>query len=193
MGLCLLVQFPDVPGTITQAQVEDFCNQSGYAGFGNSGSVRDYFEGVSDGRLHYTNRVTAYYTTAHPRDYYTDPNVTYGARAQELIGEALASLRAGGFDFSVLSSDGGGFVYALNVFYAGAGVNNWSEGLWPHASALAAKFAGSPTKTFSDYQITDMGTDCRCGRSATRAGTWSVTSPISTTTATRAGAWATTA
>jgi len=158
VGLCLLVQFPDVPGTITQAQVEDFCNQPGYTGFGNNGSVSDYFEAVSDRKLRYTNRVTAYYTTQHARAHYTDPSIPYRTRAQELIAEALDALRAGGFDFSVLSSDGGGFVYALNVFYAGAGVNNWAEGLWPHSWGLATTYTASPTKTFSDYQITDMGT-----------------------------------
>ena len=38
-GLVLLVQFPDVPGTITRQQVDDFCNQVGYTGFGNNGSA----------------------------------------------------------------------------------------------------------------------------------------------------------
>ena len=157
VGLVLLVQFPDVPGTITRAQVDNFCNQVGYSEFGNNGSAYDYFLAVSDGKLRYTNQVTAYYTTQHPRDYYTDPNIAFGTRARELITEALNDLKAGGFDFSGLSSDAGGFIYALSVFYAGSRVNNWSEGLWPHAWALASPFVASATKKFSDYQITDMG------------------------------------
>lgn len=157
VGLCLLVQFPDVPGTIPRAEVDDFCNKPGYNGFGNNGSAFDYFKDVSDGKLRYTNEVTTYYTTQHPRSYYTDPAVPFGTRTRELIDEALTALKAGGFDFSVLSSDSGGFVYALSVFYAGPRVNNWSEGLWPHAWALASPFVASPTKSFSDYQITDMG------------------------------------
>src|SRR5215207_198826 len=156
-GLCLLVQFPDVPGTITQAEVNDFCNTPGYTGFGNNGSAYDYFLSVSDGRLRYTNQVTAYYTTQHPRSHYTDPSIPFGTRARELIVEALDDLRTNGFDFSGLSADGGGFVYALNVFYAGPRVNNWSEGLWPHSWTLAAPYVASPTRKFSDYQITDMG------------------------------------
>jgi hypothetical protein len=48
-------------------------------------------------------------------------------------------------------------VYALNVFYAGERVNNWSEGLWPHSSSLASPFAGSASKKLYDYQITNMG------------------------------------
>ena len=157
VGLCLLVQFPDVPATVTQAQVDDFCNLPGYTGFGNNGSVRDYFEAVSDHKLHYTSRVAAYYTAQHPRAHYTDPAIAYGTRAQELIAEALAALSAGGFNFADLSADGAGFVYALNVFYAGDVMNNWAEGLWPHSSALGTKYVASPTRRFSDYQITHIG------------------------------------
>ena len=157
VGLCLLIQFPDVPGTISQADVADFCNTPGYSGFGNNGSVRDYFDAVSDSKLIYTNQVTAYYTAQHPRSHYTDPSIPYGTRARELIVEALTDLRSQNYDFSGLTSDSGGFVYALNVFYAGPTVNNWAEGLWPHAWALASPFVASPTKKFSDYQITNMG------------------------------------
>ena len=67
VGLCVLVQFPDVPGTIASAEVDNYYNQAGYTGFGNNGSVRDYFFDVSDGNLTYTNVVTAYVTAANNR------------------------------------------------------------------------------------------------------------------------------
>jgi M6 family metalloprotease-like protein len=121
--------------------------------------VRDYYHEVSDGKLHYTNVVTAYYTAAHNRSYYTDPSIAYGVRARQLIVEALNHLVAQGFDFSALSSDSGGYVYALNVFYAGPCVNNWTEGLWPHSSALMTPYQAAPGKWFSDYQITNMGNE----------------------------------
>ena len=95
--------------------------------------MRDYFFDVSDGNLTYTNVVTPYFTAANNRSYYTDPSVSFGTRARELITEALDQLVAQGFDFSGLSADGSGFIYALNIFYAGPVVNNWSEGLWPHS------------------------------------------------------------
>jgi M6 family metalloprotease-like protein len=163
VGCCILVAFPDVPGTIAQQEVTDFCNKAGYTGFGNNGSVYDYFLAVSDGKLKYTNSVTAYYVAKHNRSYYTDPSVPFGSRARELIVEALTDLKAKGYNFDQLSSDSGGYVYALNVFYAGARVNNWSEGLWPHSWALATPFAGSATKKLSDYQITNMGTQLTLG------------------------------
>ena len=158
-GLCILVQFPDVPGTIARQEVEDFCNLMGYTGFGNNGSVFDYFVKASANRMRYRNTVPAYYTAQHNRAYYTDPSVSFGTRARELIVEALTHLREVGFDFSGLSADGSEFVYALNVFYAGARVNSWSQGLWPHAWALASPFQASSTRKLNDYQITNMGNE----------------------------------
>lgn len=158
IGLCILIQFPDVPGTISQQEVNNFCNLPGYNGFSNNGSVRDYFYDNSRGKLTYTNVVTQYYTAAHNRSYYTDEAISYGTRARELIVEALNSLKGQGFNFGQLSSDSDGYIYALNVFYVGPTVNNWAKGLWPHASSLGSYDAGGGKK-FSDYQITNMGSE----------------------------------
>jgi len=157
VGLCILVQFPDVPGTIPKSEVENFCNQKGYTGFGNSGSVNDYYSDVSQGQVNYTNLVTVYYTAKNNRAYYTNPAIPYGSRARELIQEAIADLKAKGFDFSSLSADSQGYVYALNVFYAGPTANNWSEGLWPHSWCLASPIDVGEEKKIFDYQITNMG------------------------------------
>jgi len=157
VGLCLLVEFPDVPATITRQQVDDFCNKIGYAEFGNNGSVRDYFAEVSGGKLTYTNIVTAYYRAKHERAYYTDETIEQPLRAWELITEALDDLVARGFDFSALTTDDAGYVRALNVFYTGTRVNNWAKGLWPHSWHLENGYQVTPTKQLYDYQITDLG------------------------------------
>ena len=155
-GLCLLIQFPDVTGTVAQQEINNFCNQPGYSNFNNNGSVYDYFFDNSRGLLKYTNVVTAYYTAVHNRSYYTDPNIAYGTRAQELIREALDSLVSQSFNFNQISHDNGGYYFALNVFYAGGIVNNWSEGLWPHSWALRTSYTTSSGNKFSDYQITNI-------------------------------------
>lgn len=162
-GLCLLIQFPDVPGTISKTAVSDFCNQTGYKGFGNNGSVHDYYLDNSGGKLQYTNIVTDYYTARNPRDYYTDEAVGQPLRAVELINEALENLITNGFDFSSLTSDSQEYVYAINVFYAGEVVNNWSQGLWPHSFHLTAALPLGPGKNAYDYQITNMGTQLSLG------------------------------
>ena len=105
VGLCLLIRFPDVADSIPSTEVAQYCNAAGYAGFGNNGSVRDYFHTVSDGRLDYTSVVTEYVTAKHPRDHYTDPSVEFGTRARQLIREGLKRLKAQGFDFNQLTAD----------------------------------------------------------------------------------------
>lgn len=154
LGLCIIIDFSDDPGTITPTQVADYCNQVGYVGFSNNGSVHDYYYDVSNHYLNYTNYVPAeYYRAAHPKTYYNDPNIPYGQRARELITEALTYLNAHGLDFSQFDADNDGVVDALNCFYAGYSNSAWAEGLWPHASGVY--FAADGVHT-SRYQITDM-------------------------------------
>lgn len=163
IGLCLLIDFSDEPGTISRNEVDNFCNQQGYSGFGNSGSVSDYFRDNSIGRCRYTNIVADYYRAQHPKSHYTDRNIAQGVRARELIVEALTHLQANGFDFTPLTADSGGFVYAMNVYYAGEVVNNWAEGLWPHAWHLATPVVLAPGKSAFDYQFTDMSQQLSLG------------------------------
>ena len=155
VGLTILIDFPDVKSSITQTQVDNFCNSLNYTEFNNKGSVRQYYSDVSGGAVDYTNIVTTYYTAKHNKSYYTDPSATYGSRARELIKEALADLASKGFNFSGLSKTGN-TVRAVNVLYAGGKANSWSEGLWPHQSNLGNYTVGGTT--FNGYQITDIGT-----------------------------------
>jgi M6 family metalloprotease-like protein len=165
-GLTLLVQFPDrlADVTIARSQVDAFCNQMTphYTEFGNNGSVSEFYYQVSGGRLSYTNVVTAYYTARHTRDYYTDESISYGARAAELIGEALDSLEASGFDFRTADGNGDGTIDALNCFYAGDIVNSWARGLWPHASGVYWRSARTGVVSQA-YQITDIGASLTLG------------------------------
>jgi M6 family metalloprotease-like protein len=163
VGLCLLIQFPDVPGTISREEVDQFCNLPGYAGFGNNGSVYDYFLEVSGGRLRYKNIVAPYFTASHPRNYYTNEAVKQPIRARQLIKEALDHFHAQGFDFTGLTADEQAFAYATNVFYAGTRVNNWAKGLWPHSWHLATPYPLAPGRNAFDYQITDMTDELSLG------------------------------
>ena len=163
VGLCLLIDFSDEAGTIPQDEVERFCNEQGYSGFGNNGSVSDYFRDNSIGRCRYTNIVAAYYRAQNPKTHYTDPNIQQGIRARQLIVEALTHLQASNFDFTPLTVDSGGFVYAMNVFYAGEVNNNWAEGLWPHAWHLGTSVLLAPGKSAFDYQITDLSDELSLG------------------------------
>lgn len=163
VGLCLLIDFPDVPGTISREEVDAYCNQPGYNGFGNNGSVFDYFFENSNGLLSYTSIVAPYYTALHERSYYTDPMQTYPRRAVELLREALESLKLQDIDLSSLSVDNQQCVYATNVFYAGGNTNGFQAGLYPHTGLLSPRHELMPGQLIADYQFTNMGSELTLG------------------------------
>jgi M6 family metalloprotease-like protein len=163
VGLCVLVEFPNERGSISPAEVERFLNAPGYSGFGNRGSVRDYFLDVSMNRLDYGSLVTTYVMARRPRDYYTDEKVRWPSRTYELLDEVLEILDRDGFDFGSLTVDDEQYVLATNILYAGPRVNNWSTGLWPHAHHLPAPRKLQSGRLIHDYQITNMGTELTLG------------------------------
>lgn len=155
-GLTVLIQFPDQTGSIAKTDVENYANQLGYTGYGNAQSIRGYFRSVSGDKLDYTQSVVGYYTAKRDKSYYTDPNVGYGTRAQELIREALDWLEnTQGYDFSTLSTNSGGKVLGLNVFYTGESDGGWAKGLWPHQGSLSRSWCADGV-CLSGYQITNM-------------------------------------
>lgn len=155
-GLTLLIAFPDEPGTMPRAEMDNYLNQIGYSNYGNKGSVRDYFRDISSNNLDYTNQVTEYYTAQHEKAYYTDEDIGYGQRAGELVTEALDYLVAHGYDFSAISADADGQVIAVNALYAGPIDNAWAKGLWPHAGGIAQYYIPGTTKYFGRYQMTNI-------------------------------------
>ena len=78
VGLTLLIDFSDAPGTIPQANVIDYCNGDNYTGYSNNGSVKKYYQDNSNNLLTYTNTVTAYIRMAQPKSYYNDTTVDCG-------------------------------------------------------------------------------------------------------------------
>ncbi len=159
VGLTILVDFSDQPGTaVTQSQVDDYFNKPNYTGFGNSGSVYDYFFIQSAGRLRYSNNVTYYVRVPQPKTYYNDTSVDSGLCGRLLLNDALDVLIADGYDFSSLTTKSGGNVRACNIFFAGNDSGTWSKGLWPHRWVLSpSKSVGAGMQIY-DYQITNIGT-----------------------------------
>ncbi len=157
-GLTLLVDFADDPATIPQSRIDSFLNQPGYSGYGNNGSIRDYFRDVSGGQVTYVNTTAAYYRAQNPKTYYTNSVYPLGEKARELALEALLYLDAQGFDFSTLSRDDFGNIRALNILYAGYIQNAWSEGLWPHQGWMGSVFAADGV-TSGAYQISNLGNE----------------------------------
>ncbi len=161
VGITLIVDFSDDVATIPAADMDSYCNDIGYTGYGNNGSVREYFLDVSEGLLNYTNYVSPqYFRAPNTKAYYCNPIAPYGERARQLVQEALQDLDDNGFDFSQYDSDGDGIIDAVNCFYAGDTWNAWAEGLWPHAYSVTWCADGVCTQ---GYQITNLGSQLRIG------------------------------
>lgn len=154
-GLSILVDFSDQPATIPTLELFHLLNGQGYAGFGNNGSVRDYFAEVSNGRLQYSNLVIPYVRLSKPKSYYDNPFVAFGTRATELVLEALATVAAQGFDFSQLTTDAQNNVLALNILYAGVPRAGWARGIWPHMNWMQGVSYGG--RRFGVYEISSIG------------------------------------
>ena len=167
VGLCLLVDFSDEPGTIATGDVDNYFNQAnGYTDNSNACSVREYFDIQSGGLLDYSNVVTAYVRMSRPKTYYDD-NTAWDEGTntpEELVVEALDILMAQSFDFTPLSLDASDTILCINVFYAGTVASGWSLGLWPHSSGIPAKEVDAANGIYaSRYQMTDMGDSLRIG------------------------------
>ncbi|ASA55369.1 M6 family metalloprotease domain-containing protein [Vibrio gazogenes] len=169
-GLTILIDFPDDRREISRSDVNSFLNDLNYKGYGNFQSIRGYFRSVSGGKLDYTNTVSTYYTAKHNKSYYTDPNLEFGVRAQELIHEALEWMEyQQGFDFSTLTTDRWGRIRGLNFFYAGDSNSAWSTGLWPHMGGVNPQFCADGVCTNAS-QISDMGSSLSIGTFAHESG-----------------------
>jgi M6 family metalloprotease-like protein/uncharacterized repeat protein (TIGR02543 family) len=159
IGLVLLAYFPDRPGDVTRtvADIDAFCNAPNYSAGTLASSVYGYFNMQSNGRVEYTNVVTAWFVANNPRSYYANDNIDSAIGSQALLQEGLNKLQASGFDFTQCDADNNNVIDGVNIMYAGATPSSWTRGLWPHKSADSwSGFAAQGLSTSFQYQITDM-------------------------------------
>jgi M6 family metalloprotease-like protein len=175
VGLMILAQFPDDPATAandpvnfptTQAKMARYSNEIGYTDDGNTGSIRDYFSDQSLGSLDFTQVVSVIITLPQPRSYYNFSNyptntlyLDAGTAGRRLVTDAVAVLKASGFDFSGLTVDTNKRVLATSLMFAGNFSGVWAQGLWPHAWTLAPQInvgTISNPRYIYFYQITHV-------------------------------------
>ena len=140
-GLVLLLQYPDQPFVTENPRqtFDDFFNSPGYNGYGNSGSVRDYFLEQSYGKLDITFDVVGPFTTKEKMSYYGKPytdssgNKHHDSHTALMVAEAVDAAAAS-VDFSKYDWDKDGLVDQIFVVFAGY---NEAQGadentIWPH-------------------------------------------------------------
>ncbi|CDM67269.1 M6 family metalloprotease domain-containing protein [Clostridium bornimense] len=157
-GLTLLIEFPDEKSSVSKSEINNFFNQTGYTGYSNNGSVKDYFYDVSGGKVTYENTITEFYTAKNPKSYYDNVNESDYSKALELVNEALTWLKSTGFDFSKLTTDSNGMVKGVNILYAGNADAGWSKGLWPHQGYIPNAFTADGAK-IQLYQMSNIGSE----------------------------------
>lgn len=159
-GLTILVDFSDQKSDIPKSDIESFFNGVGYTGYGNNGSIRDYYHDVSGGKLTYTNSVIGFYRAKHPKSYYDDINETTGsyAKSDQLANEVFDWLKSSGVDVSNITTDSNGYAKAVNILYAGTADAGWAKGLWPHQSWYGGQDSINGVK-IQKYEMSDIGDD----------------------------------
>lgn len=159
-GLTILVNFTDQDSDISKSDINDFLNGVGYTGYGNNGSVRDFYYDVSGGKLTYTNNVIGFYTAKQPKSYYDDLDEETGTytKANELTEEVFQWLKTQNFDSSKITKDANGYAKAVNILYAGKPVAGWAKGLWPH-QAWYGKNDNINGIKIQKYEMSNIGDD----------------------------------
>jgi len=130
-GLTILVDFSDQSGAYSKTEIDSWLNTKGYAQFGLTGSIRDYYLKQSNGKVDYQNEVHGFYRAKKPKSYYQGGSAY--ERADELWTEVSSALDAE-IDYSQFDNDKDGKTEAISLLYAGD-EGTFGKGLWPHASS----------------------------------------------------------
>lgn len=137
--VCVLVEFTDTLFKKNKTDFNNLFNQVGYNTDGATGSVYDYYNENSWGKLNLSVTVAGPYKVSHNMAYYgaNDPSGN-DLRPQALITEAV-TLANPYVKYSDFDNDGNGVVDGVYVIYAGygeevSGVS--SDAVWAHAWSI---------------------------------------------------------
>lgn len=139
-NLVVLVNFTDLAMTNTAADFDALFNQTNYTADGSTGSVRDYYRVVSNGKLTIASTVVGPVTVSRGYAYYGADGSYHDTNVRQMVQEALGLVDASGFDFRTMDGDGDGWVDALTIIHAGGGQEyggNDSNYIWSHAWSIS--------------------------------------------------------
>jgi len=179
-GLSVIVDFSDKPGTLTLKDFQDFMNGTNYTGFGNKGSIKEFFFDITGGVVIYDNVVYGYYRA--PKTFAQYDAMPYAAGAQEILGLALNWIKSQGFDFSTLTTTNG-YINAINLMYTG-NPPTWAQGMWFHKGSYTG-FSANGVKS-RDYNCSPANNPLTmgviCHENGHMVGGWPDTYKYSSTT-----------
>lgn len=144
-GLVVLAQYQDIrfSSAVTAELYDQVVNERNYQGELATGSVRDYFQDQSDGRLDLEFDVVGPVTLSKNRAYYGSAVETGKERVDDMVSEAvkLAKAMQPDLDFSRYDQNGDKYVDFIFVIYAGYGESQGGpeECVWPQQNTLKFK------------------------------------------------------
>jgi M6 family metalloprotease-like protein len=144
------------------AEYDALFNEVGHSADGATGSVRDYYEEVSYGRLTITSQIVNWVQLPQNQAFYGAGNPD--ANAEQMVIDAIAAADAAGFDFSQGDSDGDGWVDMLTIIHSGLGqefTGNSSDAIWSHKASVPMQTVdGVSMSTYhTDPALRSSGTD----------------------------------
>ncbi|MDR0971335.1 MAG: M6 family metalloprotease domain-containing protein [Bacteroidales bacterium] len=158
--LVILVEYSDLSFTFSREQFENLFNQLNYTYNGATGSVRDYFNDNSYGKLDLQCTVLGPYTLANTQAFYGAPSGQINdVNAKQMIIDAC-NAADNDIDFSTFDNDGNLTIDGVHVVYAGLGQHNGggANAIWAHKGTL------SPALVLDGVRIINYS--CACEKSS---------------------------
>lgn len=122
-------------GRINPGEYTNLFNEVGHTNDGAVGSVRDYYNEVSYGKLTVNSVVSNWVLLPNAEAYYGANSGGQDIRPDIMAADAIAAAEAAGFDFSQGDSDGDGWVDCLTIIHSGFGeewTGNPATCIWSH-------------------------------------------------------------
>lgn len=137
--LVLMIEYPDLPATVSKADFELLFNQPDYNG---TGSFRDFYLKTSFGQLDLHADVHGWYQADSGYKYYgrnSSPN--YNQATRRLVMNAVNAADSDGVDFTQYDNDSDGYVDGLVILHSGIGAEeqsapNANDYIWSFRSSL---------------------------------------------------------
>jgi|GEM_PF-5953504 len=137
-GLVIPILFANDTTTVTPADIEALFNQQGYSLNGNPGSVRDYYDAMSDGQLTLTHTIAPIYVAPENAAFYSNTNVN---NIPALLQGALAAYENNGGNFNGFTTDANGQLASLYFVHLAPSAGR----LGPHSSSVTYTLSGVST------------------------------------------------
>ncbi len=147
-GITIVVDFSDNEGVHEMSLIKEMLNGDNFTTNGNNGSVKQFYNEISNGLVTYENEVFGWFRA--PKTFAEYDAMDYGTGAREILKLALNWVNDSlDFDFSTLTTNSNNKILAINLMYTGH-PKGWSKGMWYHKGNFSNFSAdGVSAKTYN--------------------------------------------